>query len=111
MMHQHKENDADDDHAVRNEKTKESEIWETVGQIRGQDRLHRPADSPKIGDLEPARPACPHGDDDYDHGPIAKLEWEQLLPADGAELPHRPQIDEVIQDQHKRECTHDDPLY
>ena len=35
MMGQHQENDADDDTAVGNEKTEESEIGETVGQIRG----------------------------------------------------------------------------
>src|SRR5205814_10317983 len=101
----------DEDPEVRNEKTKESEIWETVGQIRGQDRLHRPADSPKIGDLEPARPACPHCDDDYNHRPIAKLEWEKLLPADSAELPYQTEVDEVIHHQRKRECADDDPFY
>src|SRR5256714_8270774 len=91
MMHQHKENDADDDSAVGNEEAEESEIWKTKGQIRGQDGLYGPADSPKIGDLEPARPACPHCDDDYNHCPIAKLERQDLLPPDAAPLPtHRP---------------------
>src|SRR5437660_807188 len=82
-----KENDADNDSAVGNEEAEESEIGKTKGQIRGQDGLHRAADSPKIGDLEPARPACPHCDDDYNHCPIAKLKRQDLLPADGAELP------------------------
>ena len=35
MMGQHQENDADDDTAVGYEETEESEIRETVGQIRG----------------------------------------------------------------------------
>ena len=35
MMGQHQENDSNDDTAVGNEKTEESEIGETVGQIRG----------------------------------------------------------------------------
>ena len=35
MMGQHQENDSNDDTAVGNEETEESEIRETVGQIRG----------------------------------------------------------------------------
>jgi hypothetical protein len=34
-MGQHQENDSNDDTAVGNEETEESEIRETVGQIRG----------------------------------------------------------------------------
>src|SRR5262245_57363421 len=34
MMGQHQENDSNDDSAVGNEETEESEIWETVDQIR-----------------------------------------------------------------------------
>jgi len=74
-IRQHKENNADDDSAVRNEEAKESEIGKTIGQIRGQHGLDSAADSPKIRDLEPARPPRPHRDDDYNHRPIAKLEW------------------------------------
>jgi hypothetical protein len=96
---------------VGNEETEESEIGKTKGQIRSQHGLYGAADSPKIGDLEPARPACPHCDDDYSHRPIAKLEWEKLLPADGAELPYQTQVDEVIHHQRKREGADDDPLY
>src|SRR5205823_244544 len=73
--------------------------------------LYGAADSPKIGDLEQPRPACPHCDDDYNHRPIAKLEWEKLLPADGAELPHQTQVDKVIHHQRKRERAEDDPFY
>ena len=72
-MGQHQENDSDDDPAVGNEETEESEIGETVGQIRSEHGLHGPADSPEVGDLKPAWPAGPHRDDDYDHRPIAEL--------------------------------------
>src|SRR6266404_1680940 len=89
FMHEHQKNHAGDDTAMRNEKTEKPKIGETVGKIWRQNGLQRSTQSPEIGDFEPALVTRQHRDNHHDHSPIAKLQRQNLLPADRAESPHQ----------------------
>ena len=61
-------------------KLKKANVRKGVAKIRREDGLQRPADSPKIGDFEPAFASRQQGDHDGDHGPIAQLKRQVFLP-------------------------------
>src|SRR6266516_6552521 len=60
VARQHQENHADNDAAVRREKTDESPVWETIRQVGSKDGLQRAANPPEIRNLKPALASCPH---------------------------------------------------
>src|SRR6476469_3722822 len=57
---QHQENHANNDAAVRREKTDEPPVWEAIRQVRRKDSLQRAANPPEISNLKPALAYCPH---------------------------------------------------
>src|SRR5438874_5655825 len=57
---QHQENHADNDAAVRREKTDESPVRETIRQVRRKNSLQSAAIPPEIRSLKPALVYCPH---------------------------------------------------
>jgi len=85
-VNEHEKNDSDNDSAVRDEETDEAQIRKTESQIRRNDGLKRSADSPKVGDFEPAPVSRPKRADDDDHRPIAQLKRQHFIPVIHAEL-------------------------
>src|SRR6266568_8820822 len=95
---------------MRYEKTEETKIRKAEAKIWREHGLERPADSPKICDLEPALISTPHRHDHHDHSPIAELERQHLLPAHDADVANKNQIDSVIQHKQGRERCYDHAL-
>src|SRR6202011_4764971 len=80
----------------------ESKIGKSKSQIWRNQGLQGSADSPKVGDLEPAATSGPKRHDDYHHGPIAQLHWQHFLPCGNAELPRYNQIGDVVYQEQRR---------
>ena len=78
------------------EEADETQIGKSEAQIGSDNRLERPTDSPKISDLEPAPVSRPERDDDYEHGPVAQLEWQHFIPVINPKLPRDDDVSGVI---------------
>src|SRR5215471_20508518 len=72
---QHQKNHANNDAAMRREKTDKPPVRETIAKVRRKDVLQRAANPPEISHFEPALVSCPHRHDHHDDAPVAHLHW------------------------------------
>ena len=89
-------------------KLKKRTFGETVRKIWREHGLECAADSPKIGDFEPARSSSPQGNNDDPHAPVAHLERQHLEPIRHAVGANENEITGVIDDEERGQRSDDD---
>ncbi len=92
---------------MRDEEADEADIGKGVAQVRGEDGLQGSADAPEIGDFKPQRSSRPERDHDDDHGPVAHLHGQHLLPGLFALTADEEHVAEVIRNQRAEDDEND----
>src|SRR4030095_2071049 len=90
---------------MRCKKTDKSPIWKPKIQVWREHGLQRAANSPEVCHFKPALTPRPHGHYYDHHAPVAHLHWQHMLPIDDATAADENQIDDIVQDQYRREDT------
>src|SRR4026208_970707 len=88
---------------MRCKKTDKSPIWKPKTQVWRQHGLECAATPPEVRHFKPALTPAPHRHDYDHHAPVAHLHWQHMLPVDDAAAADENQIDEIVQDQYRRD--------
>src|SRR5438067_11349200 len=95
---------------MRDEKGEEANIGKGVLQIRGENGLQRPADSPEVGDFQPALAPGEQRHQDSDHGPIAELKGKRSLPLQSGRDREINFVADIVEQEETREQSINDSV-